>query len=82
MSNYLSGSYETVHKQKMPCNCKIFWQTFLEGKPGQVRFHIENMLEYDPVLLSDVIAAIDRPNVDICLDVGHTHCNSKMLVLK
>jgi len=59
-----------------------FWQTFLERKSGQVSFHIENMLEHDPILLSDVIAAIDRPNVDICLDVGHAHCNSKTPVLE
>lgn len=50
-----------------------FWQEFLEGRLD-IRFHLENHLERDPRLLSDVVQAVDRPNLDICLDVGHTHC--------
>lgn len=59
-----------------------FWQTFLEGKSEKVNIHIENMLEYDPILLSDVISAINHPNVDVCLDIGHAHCNSGTPVLE
>lgn len=58
-----------------------FWQAFLEAKTDKIAFHIENMLEHDPVLLSDVIAAIGRANVDVCLDIGHVHCNAKTSVL-
>ena len=35
------------------------------------------MLEWDPALLADLIDAIGRPWVDVNLDVGHVHCNSK-----
>jgi len=62
--------------------CTDFWEDFLESKSEKMRFPIENMLESDPYLLSDVVTAIDRENVDVCLDIGHVHCQSKVSVLK
>lgn len=59
-----------------------FWMDFLEKRSSQVAFHLENMLEHDPALLSDVIAAVARPNLDLCLDIGHAHCNGKVPVLR
>jgi sugar phosphate isomerase/epimerase len=51
----------------------VFWQDYIVGKSDKVKFHIENMLELDPLLLSDVITEINSSNVDICLDIGHAH---------
>ena len=56
--------------------CVAFWQEFLADKDG-LRFHVENMLEWDAVLLADVIDRIDDNRVDVCLDIGHCHCNSR-----
>lgn len=53
-----------------------FWQSFLVGKSDEIMFHIENQLEYNPMLLSEVVAGIAAKNVDVCLDIGHAHCNS------
>ena len=57
--------------------CVDFWQDFLQDKEDGYRFHIENMLERDAVLLSDVIDGIGDARVDVCLDVGHCQCNSR-----
>jgi sugar phosphate isomerase/epimerase len=57
--------------------CVAFWKDFLSDKDGSIRMHIENMLELDPGLLADLVDAIDKPWVDVNLDVGHAHCNSK-----
>ena len=57
--------------------CAAFWHDFLEDKEPSLRFHIENMLEWNAVLLADVIDAIDDERVDVCLDIGHCHCNSR-----
>lgn len=62
--------------------CTMFWNDFLESKPENISFHVENMVEHDPELISDVVASINRPNVDVCLDIGHAHSNSKTPVLK
>jgi sugar phosphate isomerase/epimerase len=52
-----------------------FWREFLQGKSG-VRFHIENVVDRGPRLLSDVVRELGHPDVDICLDIGHAHCYS------
>ena len=57
--------------------CTAFWQGFLEDKEQSLRFHVENMLERDASLLAEVIDAVDDPRVDVCLDIGHCHCNSR-----
>jgi sugar phosphate isomerase/epimerase len=57
--------------------CADFWKEFLMGKNSDIVFHLENMLEWDPELLSDVIDAINSPIVDVNLDIGHVHCNAK-----
>lgn len=54
-----------------------FWHDFLDSKDPSVRYHVENMLEWDAGLLAEVIDAIDDPRVDVCLDIGHCHCNSR-----
>lgn len=40
-----------------------FWKDYLVGKSEEVIFHIENQLEYDPSLLSEVVAGIGAKNV-------------------
>jgi sugar phosphate isomerase/epimerase len=59
-----------------------FWNDFLDGKSDHIRFHVENVLELDPDLISDVISGIRRETVNICLDIGHAYCNSKVPVTK
>lgn len=56
---------------------KQFWRDFLESKSAAIRFHLENMLDWEPGLLLDVVEAVDRPNVDVNLDVGHVYSESK-----
>jgi sugar phosphate isomerase/epimerase len=59
-----------------------FWREFLAGKNAGIMVHLENMLELDPALISDVVHSIGRDNLDVNLDIGHAHCNSKTDVLK
>jgi sugar phosphate isomerase/epimerase len=59
-----------------------FWHDFLSDKDPNIRIHLENMLELDPELISDVVRSIDRANLDINLDIGHAHCNSNTPVIK
>ncbi len=59
-----------------------FWQEYLGAKSSAICFHLENMLELDPDLIADVVRAVGEPNLDICLDVGHAHCNSARPVVE
>lgn len=34
---------------------------------------VENMWEFDPDIIGDVLKLVDHPNLRACLDIGHTH---------
>jgi sugar phosphate isomerase/epimerase len=59
-----------------------FWCAFLDGVPPGISVHLENLLELDTELIAAVIDAIDRPNLDIALDIGHSHCRSHLSVVE
>jgi len=54
-----------------------FWRELLEAGPLGTHFHLENFSEWEPTLLADVIDASELSNLDVALDVGHSHCNSR-----
>jgi sugar phosphate isomerase/epimerase len=57
--------------------CITFWKEFLADKDQGVHIHIENMLDWEPDLLADLIDGIGTRCVDANLDIGHVHCNAK-----
>jgi sugar phosphate isomerase/epimerase len=58
-----------------------FWKSFLDEKPENVHFHLENMLELSPDIMIETIDTISDRRVSACLDIGHAHCNSTTPVL-
>ena len=60
---------------------KIFFNEFLSDKDNSISIHIENQFEHTPVLISEVVSAVNDSRLKICLDVGHANCNSKTSVL-
>jgi len=59
-----------------------FWIDFLDSQDQLYHYHIENHLEHNHEIMFEVVERVNRPNFDICLDIGHTHCCSKMLALE
>lgn len=57
-----------------------FLVDFLEGKDPEINFYLENLLEPDPELLGAVVREVNRPNLKICLDIGHAFCHGKLPV--
>ena len=56
-----------------------FWKEIADyAAPLGVTVAIENMWEFDPDIIGDVLKAIDHPNLRACLDVGHAHLYSKV----
>ncbi len=56
-----------------------FWREIAEyAAPLGITVAIENMWEFDPDIIGDVLKAIDHPNLRACLDVGHAHLYSKV----
>ena len=59
-----------------------FWQGFFAEAPADLHYHLENTFEPGPKALLELIDAINLPNVDVNLDVGHTHCFSSTPALE
>jgi sugar phosphate isomerase/epimerase len=59
-----------------------FWKSFLQDKPENMYFHLENMLELSPDIMIETIETISDSRVSACLDIGHAHCNSTTPILK
>ncbi|UCF10306.1 MAG: sugar phosphate isomerase/epimerase [Candidatus Bipolaricaulota bacterium] len=58
-----------------------FWRALLDRVTAKMRVHLENLLEIDPEMIAAVVDEVDRPNLDIALDIGHAHCRSRGSVL-
>ncbi|MBN2225972.1 MAG: sugar phosphate isomerase/epimerase [candidate division Zixibacteria bacterium] len=67
----------TSHPDGWIKRVSVFWREFLADKPDSLRVHLENHLERDVRMFADVIDAIGDSRVDVCLDVGHVHCNAR-----
>jgi sugar phosphate isomerase/epimerase len=56
-----------------------FWKAL--GDTAQslgVLVAVENMWEFDPTILGDVLRQVDHPHIRACLDVGHAHLFSEL----
>ncbi|MDL1901246.1 sugar phosphate isomerase/epimerase [Anaerolineae bacterium CFX9] len=58
---------------------KTFWQPIADfAGEHDVTLAIENMWEYDPTIIGDLLAEMQHPHLRACLDVGHAHLFSKI----
>jgi sugar phosphate isomerase/epimerase len=63
-------------------NSCAFWHKFLSGKSSSVQIHLENIMDKNPELISELVRRIDSPQLDIALDIGHAHAYSRVTPLK
>lgn len=61
-----------------------FWRDFLSDKPADFFLYLENVLEPEPELLRDIVAGVNDPRCQLCLDIGHANvdCVSDVPPLK
>ncbi|MDX2159962.1 MAG: sugar phosphate isomerase/epimerase family protein [bacterium] len=59
-------------------NIEFWHETSAYAEAHQITIALENMWEYDPHILIDVIKEIDNPRLRACLDVGHAHLFSEV----
>ncbi len=58
---------EGWHKRNVP-----FWHSLAEiAKSYGVIITLENMWEFEPTIIGDILNEINHPNLKACLDVGH-----------
>ena len=57
-----------------------FWKEFLQDKDDTITICIENQFELDSSVLMQIIDGVNDKRLKVCLDIGHAHANSVMLV--
>lgn len=56
-----------------------FWSMMADyADQHGVTLAVENMWEFDPDIIGDVLRAVDHPRLRACLDVGHAHLFSNV----
>jgi sugar phosphate isomerase/epimerase len=56
-----------------------FWNAIAEYAEGSgVTVAVENMWEFDPAIIGDMLSEVDHPCLRACLDVGHAHLFSQV----
>lgn len=59
-----------------------FFDDFFANKSKDIKIHLENVLEFDSDMLFELVEGLQSKNIDVCLDIGHAHCNSKISVVE
>jgi sugar phosphate isomerase/epimerase len=56
-----------------------FWTPLADyARQHDVTIAIENMWEFDPAIIGDLLKEINHPNLRACLDIGHAHLFSEV----
>ena len=56
-----------------------FWEQIADyAAQLDVTVAVENMWEFDPDIIGDVLKTIDHPNLRACIDIGHAHLYSEV----
>lgn len=71
----LNDDYRTGwHKRNV-----VFWEAIADyASRHNITVAVENMWEFDPDIIVDLLKAVNHPNLRACLDVGHAHLFSKV----
>jgi sugar phosphate isomerase/epimerase len=55
-----------------------FWKPLAQYAADHgVTVALENMWEFDPTIIIDLLEAVNHPNLRACLDIGHAHLFSE-----
>lgn len=78
-ANYLTNIRNLPFRRGWTDRQVQFWGHLAETAGTlQIRLALENMWEYDPTLIGDVLRQVNSPWLIACLDVGHVHLFSEV----
>ena len=78
-ANYLTNMRNAPFRRGWTDRQVQFWGRMAEMAGAlDIRLAIENMWEYDPALIGDVLRQVNSPWLITCLDVGHVHLFSEV----
>jgi sugar phosphate isomerase/epimerase len=73
-ANFIAAIHNPEYRQGWHERNVIFWREMAEYASDQgVTIAVENMWEFDPYIIGDLMREINHPNLRACIDVGHAH---------
>lgn len=72
-ANFIGSLHNDTYRQGWHQRNLTFWNGVAEtAREAGVTIALENMWEFDPSIIADVLREINHPNLMACLDVGHS----------
>ena len=73
-ANFIGSLHNTFYREGWHQRNVEFWKPMAEyAGQHNVVVLLENMWEFDPTILSDLLSQVNHPYLRCCLDVGHAH---------
>jgi sugar phosphate isomerase/epimerase len=73
-ANFIAAIHNPEYRTGWHQRNLLFWQEMAEyAEEHGVLIAIENMWEFDPYIIGDLLREIDHPYLRACIDVGHSH---------
>lgn len=73
-ANFIGTLHNTFYRKGWHERNVEFWKPLAEyAEQHNVIVLLENMFEFDPTIIADLLTAVDSPYLQTCLDVGHAH---------
>lgn len=73
-ANFIGSLHNSPYREGWHQRGVDFWAPMADyARQHDVTVLIENMWEFDPTIIADLLKEIDHPYLRTCLDVGHAH---------
>jgi sugar phosphate isomerase/epimerase len=73
-ANFIGSLHNEHYRRGWHVRNIDFWAPLAEkARAYGVIVALENMWEYDPTIIAELLEAVDHPNLQTCLDIGHAH---------
>lgn len=73
-ANFIAAIHSLAYREDWHRRNVDFWRKVADyAQERGVLITIENMWEFDPTLITDILQEVNHPYLRACLDVGHAH---------
>lgn len=73
-ANFIGSLHNTFYRDGWHRRNVDFWGAMATyAQQYDIKILLENMWEFDPTIIADLLSALNHPYMGTCLDVGHAH---------
>lgn len=73
-ANFIGSLHNTFYREGWHARNVDFWGPIADyAEQHNVTILLENMWEFDPTIIADLLSEVNHPYLRTCLDVGHAH---------